>query len=346
MALPGGDCHPRAPGRQRARAFLNLAPQGSITAPPDLTTCRPSRPFSRLTGRLTGEMQVSCFVEIMRLFDGRLERAIIFLVLLRRDAWLNGPAGCPALRVGDAPQGISINAVATSLDRPFESIRRRVNAMMADGICARGRHGVVVTAFDRPEFLASLDRIHDSMVRLIEHFHAFGIPLPETRADTAYDRHATIIAAIDLMLGALEFVAPLFESWRDMLAVNAVIIANARPITFDRTLAFRYAERDTPPPASLREPVSISALARGLGMPYASVHRLVERGRVRGQIVDWRGGVMAATQFLGEDIVGTSAEQITGRAVQAIARLAAGGFRFDDPARCYINGKPPLVKFR
>ena len=68
-----------------------------------------------------------------RLFDGDLDRAEIFSLF-----FTTGIAG--AGREG----AVSINSAALALGRPFETVRRHVNALIARGWCERTADGVRV----------------------------------------------------------------------------------------------------------------------------------------------------------------------------------------------------------
>eukprot|EP01035_Chromulina_nebulosa_P030990 gene30990-41255_t len=96
-------------------------------------TAEPYRPLGRMTARLIAEMQLSCAAESLTLFRGKFDPAIVFLVVLRADAWLQTRSTGVVMQATAPPGGISVNAVAQSLGRPFESVRRYVNALIADG---------------------------------------------------------------------------------------------------------------------------------------------------------------------------------------------------------------------
>jgi hypothetical protein len=63
----------------------------------------------------------------------------------------------------------------------------------------------------------------------------------------------------------------------DALIVLAIIQANVGPLSRDPGLQLAYAAYDTPPPDAVRRPVSISAVAHSLRLPYETVRRRVLR---------------------------------------------------------------------
>lgn len=63
----------------------------------------------------------------------------------------------------------------------------------------------------------------------------------------------------------------------DALIVLAVVQANVTPLIRDPELQLAYAGYDQPPPDDLRRPVSISAVAHSLRLPYETVRRRITR---------------------------------------------------------------------
>ncbi|MET0272879.1 MAG: hypothetical protein ABW360_07795 [Phenylobacterium sp.] len=63
----------------------------------------------------------------------------------------------------------------------------------------------------------------------------------------------------------------------DMLILLAIVQANVAPVMRETELQRAYAAYDTPPPDDARRPVSVSAVAGSLGMPYETVRRRVVR---------------------------------------------------------------------
>lgn len=309
-------------------------------------TTEPYRPLGRMTARLIAEMQLSCAAECLKLFDGKFDPAIVFLVVLRADAWLQTRSTGVAVQATALPGGISVNAIAQSLNRPFESVRRHVNALIAGGFCLRSRHGIIVdpAALQRPGVIELLDALHDVMVRLIEHLTSFGVALPANRQNGCYDKGATIAVAIDIFVSFFEFLGSGL-SWSRAVIVGAVAAANVREVTFNPTLAFRYGEEASPVPEMLRIPVSAAAICRGLGLAPSSVHRHVTLARARGVLTVRDGKLMTSTDYLTAPWVLAVARMVTTQAIRAMSRLGPAGFPFDQPASCYIRGCPPLVPF-
>jgi len=306
-----------------------------------------SRPRNRVATRLIMEMQVDGVATLMGAFGGNFDRAIIFFALLRESSEIRRCAtGTVCAEYGQRP-GMSVNALAASLARPFETVRRHVNALIAAGLCVRDGQQVraAADAAERETIAPVLRRLHDIMVRLAEDMASFDLPLPPARARDKHDAQATVAAAIDMLLTAIEFHAPQHPEWLEVIIYGAVMVANARPYSYDPVLANIYSESDTVPPESLRLPVATAALARALHQPYSTIGRHVVRMVADGRLVRRDGGVMIATDWMQTPSQTAGARIIAERTAQIFGRLAASGFAFDMPGTLYGDGRPALVDF-
>lgn len=297
-----------------------------------------------MMARLIAEMQMTMFAAGAQALQGDLDRAIVFMVVARIS---DMSAGDQSTDDRQAAHAISINALATSLNRPFETMRRHIHALCDMGLCARGPGGVTVPerVQTRPEIAALFRTCHDALVRLAEDLAEFNFPLPETRAHRRYSWQAGLTAAHDILLTGIEFHAHRFQSWTDMVMAHAIMCANSRPFTYDRAVSQAYAESSNLPPDTLRQPVSTGAIARTLGVPVSTAHRRVAAMVDSGFLVRRRRGVMLADSVLSDPdrIAETRTALLHTR--QILIRLAAAGFRFTDPAACYLDGRPELVPF-
>lgn len=303
-------------------------------------------PRGRLIARLIAELETTMIAAGVRALDGDLDRAIIFMVVARASEMLSPHGAGHAGGEGRGAKAISINALAASLGRPFETMRRHIHALCAAGLCERGPAGVTVpeAVHGRPEIAALFRGNHDALVRMIEDFAGFGIALPETRGHIGYDWHTGLAAAHDVLLTGIEFHAHRFQSWTDMVLANAILCANARPIAQNRELAMAYAEFGDSPPDALRQPVSTGSVARALGLPPSTAHRRVAAMIESGVLVRRARGVVLADRVLAdpERIEESRTSMLHVR--QILIRLAAGGFRFDDPAVNYLDQRPPALQ--
>ncbi len=314
------------------------------------------RPASRLISRLLAETQlamISDFGVTMEAVTGQriaLDRAIFLLMILRQDRRFQAASTGQAHARGAADasaSGISVNAIATSLKRSFETVRRHINTLIAAGVLQRTVQGVVIApaVLAHPMITAALERMHDGIVALVESLARSAVPLPATRSDQTYDPDATIATAIDLALAPFEIFAPHYENWREMAVTNIVVIVGARDVTHDPVMTRRYADADTVPPADIRRAISTAGIARGMRISHATARREVDLGIAAGRFQRVPGGVIATDAFLSGPTITNGGQHAAARAAQALTRLVPGGFRFDDPARCYIVGPPPLASY-
>jgi DNA-binding Lrp family transcriptional regulator len=273
------------------------------------------------------------------------DRAIFFLAVLRASGGVLGAwAKSPAQGAGG---GISINAISHSMNRPFETVRRHVNALIGDGLCVRTGTGVVVAPdlLDRPEMASMLAHLHDCLIWWIVQLRSYDVPLPRGSQGSPYRPDITLAASIDLSLSAFESVGHYYADWLELAVVNAVMAASSRPITFDPTLARLYSEADTIPPAERRRAVSAAAVARALGIPYSTVRRQVIAATDAGMLVERDGGVIVDDAVLAGPGVATAGSAAVTRSATLLGRLVAGGFPFDHPAQAYVVGAPLLLSF-
>ena len=305
------------------------------------------RPRNRIATRLIMEMQVDGVATLMAAFGGNFDRAIIFFALLRESSEIRRCAtGTVSAECGRRP-GMSVNALASSLARPFDTVRRHVNALIETGLCVREGQQVraATGAAECAAIAPAVRRLHDIMVRLAEDMASFGLPLPPARVREAHDPHATIAAAIDMLLTAIEFHGPQHPEWAELITYGAVMVANARPYTYDPLLANIYSESDTVPPESLRLPIATATLARTLHLPYSTMGRHIVRMVADGRLVRREGGVLIATERMQAASQVAGARIIAERTAQIFARLAASGFAFDKPGTLYLAGRPAPVDF-
>jgi hypothetical protein len=81
----------------------------------------------------------------------------------------------------------------------------------------------------------------------------------------------------------------------DAVLITAIAQANAAQITRSPELQRKYATLDLPPPADLRRPVSISAVAHSLRIPFETARRRIAALAKLGLVVQTTGGVLVST---------------------------------------------------
>ncbi|WP_310303177.1 hypothetical protein [Sphingomonas sp. BE270] len=286
-------------------------------------------------------MQTTIVQAGLRGFDGDLDRFVIFTLIARQSAatpidGMDSAADPPDSRA------ISINSLAASLSRPFETVRRHVNALIAQEVVARTPSGVVALAsgLQRPEMVEMSMTAHDAFVRLVEDLQAFDLPMPSQRVTSLYHPAVGVRAAADIMLAVADNNRGLHQEWINLVLYSTILCANARAYTYDPELARRYADQFRVPPDSLRRPLRVSALARTLRLPYATVQRRVERLVADGRVKKARGGLLVSEEWLNLP----SSVAVSVGSYQNIRRIlaaaTAAGFPIASPAQAYVRGRP------
>ncbi|RAK56559.1 hypothetical protein [Phenylobacterium deserti] len=98
---------------------------------------------------------------------------------------------------------------------------------------------------------------------------------------------------VEQVAGGLAGLSP-----TDAVLVLAINQANIVPLTRDPNARAMYGALETPAPDQLRRPVSISAIASSLGLPFETVRRRVRSLETRGICEAAAGGVIVPETFL------------------------------------------------
>lgn len=199
-----------------------------------------------------------------------------------------------AVASGDAARPISMNALATSLRVPYETVRRHVAALMRAGFCRREADGVLVGPETRAlaAFRQFEDAIWDAFLRMVADLWTLGFDFeaPSPVAEAAPPTQARIARealggdgretaqpivqtfALRVMEAGLE---PQRQDAVRALTFTAIMSGNTQHITYDPDRAWRYSRHETPPPDVERLPVSVRSVAAALRLPAETVRRRV-----------------------------------------------------------------------
>jgi DNA-binding Lrp family transcriptional regulator len=152
---------------------------------------------------------------------------------------------------------VSINAIAASLRLPFETVRRRVNELIAGGVVVRGETGLIVPeAFlTAPAYVASVEASHYRLIAFFHEANAAGwvgdLPRSAYPPEAELPMRAAARLTADYVLRAAANLMPLGGG----VAGVAVLVGVA----------------------GSDEPVTAPALARRLGMPAETTRRHILR---------------------------------------------------------------------
>lgn len=127
------------------------------------TSAAPTQDEYAAAARLAGEFFVRGVEIVARAHGGDLLRGIIFTAI----AVANGEA--KPVPGGGGRRPVSVMSIAHSIGVPYETTRRYVNLLVADGMCVReGRRGVLIPeyAFLQPGMAAAYRESFASFKRL------------------------------------------------------------------------------------------------------------------------------------------------------------------------------------
>ncbi|MEG3180478.1 hypothetical protein [Sphingomonas sp. LT1P40] len=226
---------------------------------------------------------------------------------------------------------VSVNALAASLERPFETIRRQANMLIETGLVVRNDAGLSVPlhAIADPRAARMTDRCHDLLVRLVEDARAANLMLPEARPSVAYDPRAGVGIALDLLLATVECHSERHENWTRLALLFAIEWASHR---------FAHPPAPDAPTAGVKP----SMVARIVGLPYATVSRNIEMLVADGKLRRLPDGLVIAPKLLAAPAAAEARIALANRARQLLGRLAQLGFPLEQPALAYIERRPPL----
>lgn len=248
---------------------------------------------------------------------GTPNRALIFAAAARASGPFDSGPG--------RSHPISVNALAASLARPFETIRRQANQLIEEGLLTRCEAGLMVPlqVIRDPRAAQMADRCHDLLVRLADDARAANFTLPETRSGITYDPRTGVGIAFDLLLATVECHHLQRENWTRLALIFAIEWANRR---------FAH------PSGPYLAPVKPATVARILGLPYATVSRNIEALVATGRLRRSPEGLVLIEAPAAVD----ARLALTNRARQLIGRLSQVGFPLEEPARVYIDSRPAL----
>lgn len=182
---------------------------------------------------------------------------------------------------------VSVNALATSLGLPYETVRRRIAALVGRGVAVMVEGGVVIPAatLRQPGHGMAALRTYDRCRRLYGQMKAID-GLPALSRPARLPAGAAPVWTVTRLVGdyGLRFVELAMRELgelQDSLLFLGIIRQNVEHLG----LAELRGDDGAPLPDRLRRPVSATALARRLGLPAETVRRhvahLVEEGLCR-----------------------------------------------------------------
>jgi DNA-binding Lrp family transcriptional regulator len=198
---------------------------------------------------------------------------------------------------------VSMNALASSLNLPFETVRRRVRAMVDEGFCRIVDGGVIVPAavLSEPGHALSAVRGYERLRAFYYQLSDLGLldDLPPPTVNLAPG--VVPFRAISRLVGT--FVLRFVESASraggpaDALILMEIFRSNTEHLGAERRGAEGWEARDMVDDA-LRKPVSVSEVARRIGMPGETVRRRVRAMAAQDWVVRAEGGLIIPARAL------------------------------------------------
>ncbi|MDB5447714.1 MAG: hypothetical protein JWQ97_3031 [Phenylobacterium sp.] len=181
---------------------------------------------------------------------------------------------------------VSVNALAVSLDQPFETVRRHINQLIAAGLCVATPAGVYVPSevLASEPFVGAARARYQRFWRFYEELRGFGVIEPMPYRPLPVEDPAAPVRAVGRVLSDYFFRTTdvLHRHVSDLLTgliLLAVVRANAEHLPPAQVVAILRTGwlRD-----EHRVPVRVAELSRRIGAPYETtrrhVGRLVEQG--------------------------------------------------------------------
>lgn len=307
-----------------------------MTGPPSISTLR-----------LTGRLSVAFVLDLIRVGRGGREFIDSLIVLgiiqanvtpLTRDPGLQRAYGS----YDDVPpdelrRPVSVSALASSLRLPYETVRRRVAALVAEGACEMTAGGIYVsgavlqTPEHRQVVLETVALIRRFYVRLRE--LGWLDDLPTANADSPPLEGAAPVRAIvrvssDYVLRMVDLLCQHIGDLTRGLIFLDVLTANTENLS--------DAERGDPDgmdpgsfvPDARRRPIRVAALSQRLGVPEETVRRQAAH-LVKDELCmrTPEGLLIPATVLARPTFMGLMADNnaYVGRMFAALARLGVTG---------------------
>jgi hypothetical protein len=240
--------------------------------------------------RLVSRLSVAFMLDLVKV--GRGDRdlldALIVLAIVQaniapvtRDADLQRTyAAYDEAPPDDIRRPVSMNAIAHSLVLPYETVRRRVTQMAADGLCDVGARGVVVSSAmltspqHRAVVIATYDLVRRFYIRLRELGELGGLPRPATpwRPDAPPPVRMVVRCSSDYVLRLVDLLT---RQIGDLIA-GVVFLDILRANTEQLPDSERGGPETGPSgfvPDALRRPVRVATLATRLDIPPETVRR-------------------------------------------------------------------------
>ncbi|HEV2530094.1 hypothetical protein [Phenylobacterium sp.] len=282
------------------------------TSPGPAAVLRSSSPLA--DARLTNRLAMAYLLDAVAIFRGEdhlLDALLISAISqanvapITRQADLQVTYAAPdAAPPDDMRRPVSVNALASSLNLPFETVRRRVRGLLDRGICEPGDGGVIVPTrvVTSPEYYRYTFLGYERLRAFYYQLRDLDLLKDLPPASVELGEDVTPLRTVARVANdyALRVIDTVMRALGDLLT-GIILIEVLRNNTEHLGPDLRGGEGLSPDdfvPDALRRPVSITAVARRIGLPIETVRRHAAELLERGLCVRVKGGLVVPTQAL------------------------------------------------
>ncbi len=311
---------------------------------------------SRIISRAGCEFSLAVSAEGIRTF-GSLPRAIFFTAIVAANqqhitrsavrSWRYAELGQIAPDSERRP--VSILGLAQSLQKPFETTRENVKALIGEGLVVKAEGGVIVpTEVIRSEAVMALDdRCWDIFCEMVARLRSldfdFSVVLGEAAASNAqvvedrFDPSATSPATRHLVSRvisefylniAVEGDAPHGDDWVTGQVSIGFILLNSAAWRLNPEHAWLYSRADSPMPDRLQVPTAVAEVARASGLGEKLVRRKANQLVEAGRLTRTGNGFLVSIDYMNGPQIKAGAASIVSAFYRMIYDLNALGVRF------------------
>jgi DNA-binding Lrp family transcriptional regulator len=291
-----------------------MSTRHDLPAGPQATASFDDAAVARIVTRISTEYVLRVFQLLVDMYGDIRAGLLVHAINIANVAHMNDRADETLQAVGatgvfpdEMRRPISVSRLADSGNLPFESVRRVVQQLIADGLCERVPGGVIVprSTIERPENLRAVLANAGYVRKFMRDLQATGLigHLPSSLT-VAASVDGTGIARLvarqssGYLLRAVQLLADTHGGVRAGIVAQTIISANTAYLDTRNGEGWRYAGISENPPDEARRPISISRIAESLGLPYETVRRQVEKLLEANVCVRARGGVIVPGALL------------------------------------------------
>jgi hypothetical protein len=290
------------------------------------------------------------FTNITRFAGGDIRSALVFQALwtanvrpITQSAANETYGSWDSLPPEEMIRPIAVHALSESLLIPYETTRRHVERLIAEGLCVRDKRGVriaMASIMARPDLLQTFSGGLPNLIRFLDELRAVQfdfapyrqllpvtVPLPE---DGSLPSNARALLRVvgEYVMHCVDTHGRLYANdFVTGLVHVAIWIANVEQIR-QGPANLEYGGLLDVPPDHLRQPISVNALSTLLCMPFETTRRHANKLIREGLVVRTDKGLIVPRVVFENPRQLESAQAIHAHTVRLIADMHRAGFDF------------------